>query len=99
MDPSEACKDQSLYCCLIDNKLQLKRTHSYYHQVQLQLYVCGDKAAFCDFCIFTLKGVLVERILPDKQWQENEAIKLDNYFMDHILQELIYPTHKPHYYL
>ena len=82
-----------------DNKLHLKSSHSYYHQVQLQLYVCGNKAAFCDFCMYTMKGVLVERILPDKQWQENEAIQLDSYFIDHMLQELIYSTSKPSYYL
>ena len=57
------------------------------------------KLHFVTSAFLHLKGVLVERILPDKQWQENEATKLDNYFMDHILQELIYPTHKPHYYL
>ena len=45
-----------------DNKLHLKSSHSYYHQVQLQLYVCGNKAAFCDFCMYTMKDVLVERI-------------------------------------
>ncbi len=63
------------------------------------LYVCGDKAAFCDFCIYTLKGVLVEHVLPDKKWQENEAMKLDDYLLDIMLKELTYPIHKPSYYL
>ena len=49
--------------------------------------------------VFTLKGVLVERILPDKQWQENIAPKLDDYFMEQILPELVCPVHKPAYYL
>ncbi len=99
VSPSEACEDPSFYCDFTDGKLRLKCSHSYYHQVQLQLYVCGSKAAFCDFCIYTLKGVLIERIFPDKQWQENEAVQLDCYFIDHMLQELIYPTNKPAYYL
>jgi len=99
IDPHEACEDQSFYCSLINNKLHLKREHSYYHQIQLQLYVCGDKAAFCDFCIYTLKGVLVERVVQDKQWQENKATKLDNYFLDVMLKELSNPIHKPSYYL
>ena len=60
--------------------------------------MCGNKAAFCDFCMYTMKGVLVEHILPDKQWQENEAIQLDCYFIDHMLQELIYSTGKLSYY-
>ena len=76
--------------------MYLKRKHSYYHQVQLQLYVSEYRSAFCDFCIYTPKGVLVECIHPDKQWQENIAPRLDNYFMDHILPELVYPVR---YYL
>lgn len=99
MQPEEACSDQRFYCSLIDGKLFLKRIHSYYHQVQLQLYVCGEMSAWCDFCMYTSKGILVERIYPDKKWQETDAIKLDNYFMDHILKELVYPTQKPSYYL
>ncbi len=30
IDPHEACEDQSFYCSLINNKLHLKREHSYY---------------------------------------------------------------------
>ena len=71
VDPREACADSSFYCSIIDNKMHLNRNHSYYHQVQLQLYVSEYRSAFCDFCIYTLKGVLVERIHPDKQWQDN----------------------------
>ncbi len=56
VDPKEACNDPSFYCTLMNEKMFLDRHHPYYHQVQLQLYVCGEKAAFCDFCIFTLKG-------------------------------------------
>ena len=41
----------------------------------------------------------MERILPDKQWQENIAPKLDDYFMEQILPELVCPVHKPAYYL
>ena len=76
-----------------------KRDHSYYHQVQLQLYVTRFMAHWCDFCVYTSKGVVVERILPDKQWQEECIPKLDKYFFDHILPELIDPQCKPSFYL
>ncbi len=99
LEPEEACSDQSFYCSLIDGKMHLNRSHFYYHQVQLQLYVCGEMSEWCDFCIYTSKGVLVERIYPDKKWQETDAVKLDYYFMDHVLKELVYPTQKPSYYL
>ena len=35
--PEEACEDAGFCCLMIDGKLQLKRNHTYYHQVQLQL--------------------------------------------------------------
>ena len=37
------------YCKLVDGKLQLKKTHEYFFQVQLQLYVTGYKKA--DFVV------------------------------------------------
>ena len=48
-----------------------------------------DTAQWCDFCVYTSKGVVVERISPDEHWQE----------VDHILPELIDPQHKPSHYL
>ena len=37
------------YCKLVDGKLKLKKTHEYFFQVQLQLYVTGYKEA--DFVV------------------------------------------------
>ena len=37
------------YCKLVDGKLKLKKTHEYFFQVQLQLYVTGYKKA--DFVV------------------------------------------------
>ena len=50
--PQEACTDPTFYCSLNnEGKMVLNRSHLYYHQVQLQLYVSA--AHWCDFCIFT----------------------------------------------
>ena len=38
------------------------------------------------------RGVLVEKIFPDDQWQKNEVKMLDDYFMEHILSELVFPV-------
>ena len=40
--PKKACKEVDFYCSIVHDKLHLKRTHAYYHQVQLQLYVTSD---------------------------------------------------------
>ena len=81
------------------DKVHLKRTHQYYHQVQLQLYVTCLESKWCDFCVYSPKGVCVERIYPDKQWQAECCLQLDNSFFEHILPELMEPCCKPSYYL
>uniref|UniRef100_A0A1X7V240 YqaJ viral recombinase domain-containing protein n=1 Tax=Amphimedon queenslandica TaxID=400682 RepID=A0A1X7V240_AMPQE len=63
-----ACSSPDFCCELVDGKLHLKEGHTYYHQVQLQLYVASDLCKWCDFCIYTKKGVAVQQIYPDKEW-------------------------------
>ena len=99
VSPEEACKDDTFYCTMVNGDLQLSRSHSYYHQVQLQLYVAAHLSHWCDFCIYTTRGVAVERIYPDSRWQETFVPKMDNYFFEHMLPELVNPHHKPSYYL
>ena len=97
--PEEMCKDEIFYFCLVDGALQLDKKHQYYHQVQLQLLVASDRAKWCDFCVFTLKGVCIQRIFPDKVWEKEISPQLDEYFFNHILPELLSPLCKPGYYL
>ena len=58
--PEEACNDPNFFCELVDSQVQLKLTHAYYHQVQLQLYVGTDLYHWCDFCIYTCKGLSMQ---------------------------------------
>ena len=97
--PEEACKDHSFCSVLQDGKIQLKREHTYYHQVQLQLYVAFDLCHWCDFCIYTTKGIAVQRVFPDEVWKKNNCDLLDSYFFDIILPEMVNPQHKPSYIL
>ena len=53
MTPEQACMDPNFCCGLVESKVCLKNNHSYYHQVQLQLYVGSDLYDWCDFCIYT----------------------------------------------
>ena len=94
----EACQDTVFYCTMDeDDNLELDRSHQYYHQVQLQLYVSGR--SWCDFCVYTCKNVAVERIYPDTKWQQECIPTLDSYFFNCMLPELVYPKIKPGYYL
>ena len=93
----KACQEVEFFCSMIDGKICLKRNHAYYHQVQLQLYVASDNCYWCDFCVYTTKDVAVERIYPDKHWVQNICPKLDEYYFDHILPELVTQKYKPSY--
>lgn len=52
-------------CFVVKNgKCQLKRTHQYYYQIQMQLLV--TERQYCDFVLYAEEGpVSIERIYPD----------------------------------
>ena len=99
LTPKEACEDPSFYCTIENDKLKLKHEHPYYHQVQQQIYVSQDLFSWCDFCIFTTKGCLVTRIVLDQQWVDECIPKLESYFEEVMLEEIVNPRLKPPYYL
>lgn len=69
--PLEACSDPNFCCENSDGKCKLKVTHPYYAQVQGQMGITGTE--WCDFLVFTKKGLSVERIAFDHQyWQDLE---------------------------
>ena len=68
--PLDACSDTNF--CLqrdSDDKCKLKRSHSYYKQVQGQMGIAG--AQWCDFIVYTEKVLHVERIAFDEAYWTN----------------------------
>ena len=66
----------------INDKALLKRTHSYYSQIQAQLAVTARP--WCDFLVFTQHGYLLERIQYDQStWSRLEGQV--TYFVKHHL--------------
>lgn len=58
--------------------------HPYYAQIQGQMGISG--AEWCDFVIFTKKGISIERVLFDPlYWQELEG-KLLYYYCEHFIK-------------
>jgi len=99
VEPEEACKDSTFFCELKNSKICLKSSHAYYHQVQLQLYVGSDLYNWCDFCVFTTKGLSITRIFPDHEWLKEKIPELEFYWKKYMKPELVNPRHKPSYYL
>lgn len=78
-------------------KLVLKRSHSYFYQVQLQLLI--TEASYCDFVLYSSKGPShIERIFPDPELHIRiinktrlfwEKVFIPEYFQMRVPRELL----------
>ncbi|KAK2548747.1 hypothetical protein P5673_030996 [Acropora cervicornis] len=72
VSPLDACSDPSFCCESIHGKCKLKVAHPYYAQVQEQMGITS--ADWCDFVIFTKKGMSIEGVPFDPEyWQDLEG--------------------------
>ena len=69
-----------------DGKVELKRKHNYYCQVQGQLLVTG--APFCDFVVYTQCDVHIETIFADRDFQNQMMEKLASFYYRYALPYL-----------
>jgi len=59
--------DDPAFCILrTPDGLMLNSNHQYYYQVQLQLILC--EVIYCDFVVWTPKGIVNVRIQPDEHF-------------------------------
>ena len=65
----------------------LNTTHKYYTQVQGQLAICDKQ--FCDFVVWTAKGLFIQRIYRDKPFWEKVSLKLSEFYVKHFLPKAI----------
>lgn len=90
MTPREACTSlKGFFCRLVDGKVTLQRNHNYYYQVQGALGVTGKE--WCDFSVWTPKGISIERIRFDNDFWESMLKKLERFFDSAVLPELASP--------
>lgn len=83
VSPLEACADESFFAENVNGKPRLKRGHQYYFQIQSQLGITG--ASWCDFVIYTNKGISIERIIIDPQFWEVLNEDLKNSYFEHFI--------------
>ena len=90
--PLEAAADSSFYCIIgSDGDLVLKKSHSYYSQIQGQMAV-GERT-WCDFVVYTSKGLSVQRIPYDHQCWTDNLPKLLAFYDECIAPECVSPLH------
>lgn len=90
----EACHNKQFYCELVPQSggghplIQLKKSHSYYCQIQGQMAITGR--AWCDFVVYTTKDFLVERVAFDKSfWLEKLLPKLKDFYDKCVAPEIV----------
>ena len=69
------------------NKQGLIRSNKYFTQVQGELMVCEKD--FCDFVVWTPKGIFIQRIFMDICFRERLIKKLTAFYVEHFFPELI----------
>lgn len=84
----QASLSDELFCLhKVNGNLSLKKSHPYYFQVQAQLFVCDVE--YCDFIVWTLKDVFIERIVPDVQFWDDCVRKASSFFIHGVLPEIM----------
>lgn len=84
---SEFAKSKS--SCLIRNgdSYSLMKSHSYYFQIQLQMYTA--ELPYCDFVIWSKSSLYVERIFYDEEFCEEKILKALKFHENVIMPELL----------
>lgn len=94
LTPAEACSTPG-FCCTLDTSngsVVLKETHGYYSQVQGQMAI-GERP-WCDFVIYTNKGISVQRIPFNEDFWKNTLLpKLISFYDNCVGPELVSPLH------
>lgn len=94
LTPVEACSTTG-FCCSLDatnGNLCLKENHNYYSQVQGQMAI-GERP-WCDFVIYTNKGISVQRIAFNEEFWKNKLLpKLLSFFDNCVGPEIVSPLY------
>ncbi len=93
VEPYEACTKPNFFSTVNKdtNTIELKESHSYYCQVQGQMEV--GKRQWCDFVIYTQKGISVQRItFNERFWTDKLLPKLERFYNNCLLPELVSPV-------
>lgn len=78
--PLDACADPKFFCERVGDQCRSKTNHEYYAQVQA---IAG--ASWCDFVVYTFKGMAIQRITFDQQFWDNISQSISGYYFRHFI--------------
>lgn len=87
--PEQILKDDKFYMHYVEGQPMLKLSHSngYYTQIQMAMGICGLK--FCDFIVYTFKGMIISRTVFDEKYFKNLLHKLNLFYKDNMLPNIV----------
>ncbi|XP_070547577.1 uncharacterized protein [Ptychodera flava] len=85
--PSAAAQDKSYHVYLEGDRVRLKKTSKWYFQIQGQLGVTN--LPFCDFVLFTNKGISVDRIHFDEDMWKSMKARLTSFYHTFIILKVL----------
>jgi len=77
----------------LDESLNLKNSHPYYYQTQLHMFV--SDVSYCDFVVWTRNEVIVQRILKNTEFLQENLPKAQHAFISTVLPEILTRRHDP----
>jgi hypothetical protein len=83
LKPSEATVLKNFFTTNDSGFPKLNQNHSYFHQVQTQLFL--TQSPWCDFIVFTFKGLSIERIFPSQNWVLENVPVLKNFYCEYAI--------------
>lgn len=87
MEVDDCCAKKAFFCSTdSDGKIKLDSTHNYFYQVMGQLALTS--ASYCDFVVYTKKGLACQRIVLDADLWVNMHEKLQNFYR-HMVAEIL----------
>ena len=88
IDPKNICHISKNPSVVLDGgKLRINRDHSYYKQIQMQLALTTQ--TWCDFILYTSKGLIIDRVPFDKQYWSRLHAHVMGFYFDYMLDEII----------
>ena len=79
--PEDASSHRDFCLQMVNNKLMLKENHPYYYQVQGQMAIA--QVEWCDFAVYTTKGIHVQRISYNNDVWQDMFCKLNDFYFKH----------------
>lgn len=96
-DDEEEAQLMSSFCMTrVDGSWCLKKEHSYYYQIQAQMYVCQQY--YCDFVVWSQEaGVIIQRLEYNADFFNSIIDDLQHFFIYGVLPEVVgkWYTRKP----